>query len=265
MARLPRLVLAGHAHCIVQRAHSGQPIFSDQVDRAAYLDALRQAAATEHVQVHAWALLASEALLLATPSEAPALGRMVQALGRRYERLQPPPPAPRTIWDGRFRCAVIEPGALRLAALRWVDGQSLEPHITTAAQRLGAARDTWLMDPPEVWLLGNTPFEREAAYGALLAEGLPVAVADLLRSAALGGWAVGSAAFVPLEQTVARQHGPGSVSPARWCRQPVPISLLAWQRRSKLLYMSPFIQDGRLKFLLTLTQFIPLVPYAALR
>ncbi len=210
MARLPRLVLAGHAHCVVQRGHSGQAVFADHDDRRSYVDALRQAAAAEQVQVHAWALLDSEVLLLATPSDAPSLGRMVQALGRRYvsaynRRHQ----RSGTLWDGRFRCAVVEPGAMRLAALRWIDGQSLEPGVTTAAQRLGALRDTVVTDPPEVWELGNTPFEREAAYGALLGEGLPAAVVEMLRGAALGGWAAGSTAFTTgVGQAAARPARP---------------------------------------------------------
>jgi putative transposase len=210
MARLPRLVLAGHAHCIVQRGHSGQQVFIDDQDRTAYLHALHEAAATEKVQVHAWALLASESLLLATPGQAPALGRMVQALGRRYvSAYNRRHGRSGTLWDGRFRCAVVEPGAMRLAALRWIDGQSLETGVTTAVQRLGAARENWLVDPPEVWLLGNTPFEREAAYAALLAEGLPGAVSELLRCAAWGGWAAGTADFAAkVAQAAARPARP---------------------------------------------------------
>jgi putative transposase len=199
MARLPRLVLAGHTHCIVQRGHSGQPVFVDDQDRKGYLDALQESAAKESVQVHAWALLPTEAMLLATPGEAPALARLVQAVGRRYvsaynRRHQ----RSGTLWDGRFRCGVVEPGAMRLAALRWIDGQSLEKRLTTAGHRLGVAREAWVVDPPEVWGLGNTPFEREAAYGALLAEGLATEVVDVLRRAAFGGWAAGGKAFISL-------------------------------------------------------------------
>ena len=47
MARLPRLVVAGQAHFVVQRGHGGAPVFADDSDRAAYLAALREAAATE--------------------------------------------------------------------------------------------------------------------------------------------------------------------------------------------------------------------------
>lgn len=62
---------------------------------------------------------------------------------------------------------------------------------------------------PETWALGNTPFDREAAYRALLLAGLPQAETDALRQAALGGWAAGSAAFVAtVAQTAARPAAP---------------------------------------------------------
>jgi putative transposase len=199
MARLPRLVLPGQAHLVIQRGRgegAGSRVFVDADDRSAYIDALREAAVHEQVQVHAWALLDDEVQLLATPAEAAALGTLVQALGRRYVSAYNRRHRHRgSLWDGRFRCAVVEPGATRLAALRLVDGQSSEPGVTSASQRTGGARDPMLVDTPEVWALGNTPFEREAAYDALLAQGLPDAQALALRRAALGGWAAGSAAF----------------------------------------------------------------------
>ena len=57
MARLPRLVLAGQAHLVLQMGHNGAPVFEDPTDRGSYLAALREAAATESVQVHAYGLL----------------------------------------------------------------------------------------------------------------------------------------------------------------------------------------------------------------
>ena len=44
MARLPRLVLPGHAHLVVQRAQGARPVFADESDRRRYLDTLREAA-----------------------------------------------------------------------------------------------------------------------------------------------------------------------------------------------------------------------------
>ncbi len=196
MARLPRLVLPGHAHLVIQRGHSARPVFVDGQDRAAYLDALFEAAAAEPVQLHAWALLDAEVRLLATPGTATALSRVMQALGRRYvSTYNRRHGHAGTLWDGRFRCAVVEPGATRLAVLGLIDGSSNEPGITTAAQRLGGPRNALLIDPPEYWQLGNTPFEREAAYRRRLAEELPAATASAMRRAALGGWAVGAQGY----------------------------------------------------------------------
>ena len=196
MARLPRLALPQHAHYIIQRGHSGRAVFADAEDRADYLAALRAAAAQSQVQLHAWALLEGEVQLLATPALRPSLGQMLQAVGRRYvSAYNRRHGRSGTLWDGRFRCAVVEPGAMRLAALSLIDGQSPEPGITSASHRLGGPPDSALADPPEVWQLGNTPFEREAAYRALLVQGLPASVAEALRRAALGGWAAGTPAF----------------------------------------------------------------------
>lgn len=199
MARLRRLEVPGQTHYVIQRAVGGPPetrVFLDAADRQAFVDALRAAAAAAPVQVHAWALLPGEVQLLATPSEAGALGRFMQAVNRRYVSAHNRRHDRRgTVWEGRFRSGIVEGGALRLAALRMVDAQSDEPGITTAGQRTGGRRDGLIVDPPELWPLGNTPFERESAYVALLRQPVPAAVAQPLRSAALGGWVAGSAGF----------------------------------------------------------------------
>jgi len=210
MSRLPRLVVAGQAHFVVQRGHSGAPVFVDDADRAAYLAALREAAATEHVQVHAYALLPTEVQLLATPAEPAALSRLMQALGRRYVAAHNRRHGRSgTLWDGRFRCGVVEPGTPRLQALCLIDGAAAEAGLTSAGHRLGGPRDVQLVDPPEYWQLGNTPFEREAAYRARLQAGVAPAAAQALRSAALGGWAAGSPGFkASLESATSRPAQP---------------------------------------------------------
>lgn len=212
MARLPRLALAGHAHCIVQRGHGARAVFVDDHDRSLYLTTLREAAATEHTQVHAWALLDDEVRLLATPEAGPQLARLVQAIGRRYvSAYNRRHGCSGTLWGGRFRSAVLAPGPVLLDALRWVDGASSVAGQTSAAHRTGAGTVTGLTDPPEFWGLGNTPFEREAAYRALLAEGLPRAQQAWLRQAVMGGWVAGDPAFsADVAATSARPAAPRS-------------------------------------------------------
>lgn len=197
MARLPRLALPGLAHYVIQRGHNGQPVFIDARDREAYLGAMAAAAAAEPVELHAWALLDGEVQLLITPRTAGALSRFMQALSRRFvAAFNRRHGRSGTLWDGRFRAAVVEPGPLLLQALVLIDGADM-PERTTAGHRLGGAHATLAVDPPEFWALGNTPFEREAAYRALLATGLPASTSGLLRSAALGGWAAGMATAAP--------------------------------------------------------------------
>ena len=200
MARLPRLIVPGHAHYLILRgqvARSEPGICWDDEDRETLLAMLREAALNEAVQIHAYAVLPTELQLLATPARDDALGRMVQGLGRRYVTAYNRRHGRRgTLWDGRFRCAVVEPGEQCLSVLQLIDGQAESPAVTSAAHRTGGARQALLSDIPEVWALGNTPFEREAAYRGLLANGLGQATRDRLRLSVLGGWAIGSAAFI---------------------------------------------------------------------
>jgi len=194
MARLTRLVVPGQAHLLVQRAQGSLPVFRDDGDRRDFLAALREASTAEAVVIHAYALGDDEVMLLATPRSEAALSRMVQSVGRRYVSAYNRRYEHRgTLWEGRYRCGVVEPGRWLLAALRLVDGHD---GMTTAGHRSGIARDPLIVDPAEFWTLGNTPFDREAAYRLLLVQGLPAADAEALRHAAVGGWAIGSAEFL---------------------------------------------------------------------
>lgn len=214
MARLPRLVAAGHVHHVVQRGHSAQPVFVDDEDRRACLAALHDAARTHGVQVHAYALLPSQVQLLLRPDTAEALGRMMQAAGRRYvAAFNRRHGRSGTLWEGRYRAALVQPGTATLHSLLLIDallprhGLAASPRDacwSSAPHRLGLRRDPLVSDPTEFWQLGNTPFEREAAYAALLARGLDDAETKRIEHAAAHGWALGSPQFL---QEIAAQLG----------------------------------------------------------
>ena len=127
------------------------------------------------------------------------------------------------VWAGRFRSAVLEPPLWALRAMVWVD---------TAAQRAGltATAPMWAWSsagvhcgqagprggmpalhlPAAYWALGNTPFEREAAYARMLQAGLGAAEGAALERALRAGLALGGAAFVAeLEQVAGRRLQPG--------------------------------------------------------
>ena len=212
MARQTRLVVAGLAHYVLLRGHNGGTVMTDPVDRRSFLASLAQAAPPQDLTVHAFALLDSEVHLLLRPATAETLSRAMQTLGRRYvASFNRRHGRSGTLWEGRFRAAVLEPGDTTLAALRRIDALGKDVvEGSSASARTGGVRPPGVVDPPELWALGNTPFERELAYGQLLAQEMPASVVGELDRSARGGWACGSAAFLgQLAEQSARRVRPG--------------------------------------------------------
>ncbi|MBL0149239.1 MAG: transposase [Ideonella sp.] len=206
MARLPRLAVAGQHHLVLLRGLDHQPIVIDDEDRRRCLECLREAAAQHQVLIHAHALLDDRLRLLVTPSTPQALGRMVQSLGRRYVGGFNRRHGRRgTLWDGRFRATVVQPGPQALQALLFVDTEPVRAGLvehaadfrwSSAAHHVGRHRDPLLSRLIDHWQLGNTPFERESAYARRLEEGLATRDALRLADANHKGWALGDAAFL---------------------------------------------------------------------
>lgn len=206
MARLPRLVVPGYVHLLVQRSHAGSPVFQAGDDFVQYRQALASCAKQHGVAVHAYALMPTCVLLAATPAAATSLSRAWQALGRRfgneYNRRHGRTGA---LWEGRFRATVVDAGAHLLDCCRFVEWAPVRAGLadlpqdypwSSAAHHVGARADELVTEHGAYWSLGNTPFEREAAYRRLLERPLPLLLAQRLADAAAKGWAVGNAAFV---------------------------------------------------------------------
>ena len=195
MARLPRLIVPGHAHWIIQRGNPAVLAFVDDADRARFLVLLSEAAALHQVQVLAWALLDHEVQVLAVPTTGEGLSLLMQAVGRRYvSAYHRRHGGAGSLWDGRFRCAMVAPGGTLLDVLLHIDSLGSlgsDGAVTSQVQRFAPTRPPWLVDPPELWQLGNTPFERDAAYQRRINAGLAPAAAQRMRQAALGGWPLG--------------------------------------------------------------------------
>lgn len=239
MARLPRLTIAGHAHHIIQRGGSHQPICITDADRDTLRHTLLEAARSQHIALHGWCICNDQFQCIATPPEPQSLARMMQDIGRRYVRYFNRTHQRRgTLWDGRFRCTVVDPDNL-LHVMACVDAQAAAatpaappaacfpsdpapvsipetgtgtalfnvdtaaatsmpaPTYSSAPHYLGLHTQPELTPPQQWWSLGNTPYEREAAYRALLDAALhdPQATAACV-DAALHGWVTGSPAFM---------------------------------------------------------------------
>lgn len=219
MARLARLALPGLPHHVIQRGHHLQAIVLDDQDRRSFLEMLREASVAHGVAIHAYALLDDHVHLLATPREAAGLSAMMQAVGRRYVAAFNRRHNRRgTLWEGRFRATVLEPGRYLLPCMSYIElhpvrhGVVAEPGQfawSSHAHHCGVRNDPLVSDHSQFWALGNTPFDREARYRAILEQGLSSLQVRDITEATRKGWALGSPAFIAgLAQQVERRLAP---------------------------------------------------------
>lgn len=201
MARLPRLYLPGFPQLIIQRGNNRAPVFIDDVDFQLYRDCLRDAAREAQVALHAYVLMPNHVHLLATPVDDGGISRMMQRIGRRYVRaFNDRHQRSGTLWEGRYRSTIVEPGAFLLPCYRYIELNPVRAgmvsdgaHYTWSSCRhhLGLHADSLISDHAGYWALGNTPFERQAAYRALLEQGSPIVELERIRFAAHRGWMLG--------------------------------------------------------------------------
>ncbi|MDB5775695.1 MAG: transposase [Herbaspirillum sp.] len=221
MARLPRLIAPDQVHYVIQRGHEGQLAFRSADDYAFFLQCLRDAAKRFQVAIHAYAVTPDQVQLLATPSDEIGLARMMQWVGRHYvpffnRKYQ----RSGTLWQGRYRATVIEAAQYLLLCSRFIElfpvraGLAAQPadfQWTSYLHHVGARVDALITEHALFWALGNTPFDREAAYRALTDQELPQEQVRQLEAGLSKGWALGS----PLFKSALEKQGGRRVQPVR--------------------------------------------------
>jgi putative transposase len=206
MARLPRISFAGLPHHVIQRGHNRQPVFLRPDDCQLMLDLLRQYALQFGVAVHAYVLLPDHFHLLLTPQESGALARMLQGIGRRYVRhFNAHQGRTGTLWDGRYRCTILQPERYVLPCMAYMDQNPVRASLASApadyawssyGHYTGRRLDRLITPHAQFWGLGNTPFAREAAYAELVQTGPGIDQQNALTDATLKGWVLGDPGFV---------------------------------------------------------------------
>jgi putative transposase len=197
MARLPRLSVAGWPHVVIHRSHNRQPVFRDDDDRRQFRQMLLEVARAHPLAVHAYGWSDTELRLLLTPAEPEALSRLMQSLGRRYGAyFNRRHGHTGGLWDGRFRATAIDPEQHLLSCMCFVESVAGEASTwCSAPHHLGRNSDGVVIDHARYWGLGNTPFEREAAYARLCATS-ETADASAIEQAVLKGWPLGGERFL---------------------------------------------------------------------
>ncbi len=206
MARLPRLSIPGLPHLVVQRALATQPAFAERSDYLDMLKVIGEQLRQHDIALHAYTLLPGEMQLLLTPRTQGSLSQFMQsvsrvyvpAFNRRHQRRG-------TLWEGRYRAAVLEPESYLLACMTYIDiaaqhaGRAARPEAypwSSLQHYLGVRHDPLLTPHACYWGLGNTPFARQARYQALIQQGLTPAQCTAINNCATKSWALGDDAFL---------------------------------------------------------------------
>ncbi len=165
MPRPTRFTVSNIPQCVVQTGVDWARTFNYRDDYQIYLESLRQAAAHYDCELHAYALLPNRVQLLVTPHSETSVPQMMQSLGRRYvQYFNRRYDRTGTLWNGRYKSCLVEPGGYMLNCYRYVDTlaaiagvvddpldypwSSLRQHVGIAGHFV-ADDDSWLQLAPE--------------------------------------------------------------------------------------------------------------------
>jgi putative transposase len=216
MARLPRLILPNHPHHILQSANDGQLVFREDEDFERFLGWLRDSAREFKVAVHAYVLMPDHLHLLATPATVDGLAQMMQRLGRYYVPwFNAKYGRSGGLFKGRFKTSLTDSEKYFMVCSRYIESNPVRSQLvgdagqyrwSSYAHHCGLKSDSLITDHALYWALGNTPFQREAAYRELSLPMLSEKEMAVLDAAVLKGWPLGSDAFkAQLQQRATRQ------------------------------------------------------------
>jgi putative transposase len=225
LARRPRVFVPGYPHHIVQRGHDRKAVFVEPADYAYYLANLAEFKVHYDVAVYAWCLMTNHVHLILCPgnhgADISALMRRVSARQARYvNRLEQ---RSGTLWEGRFKCSVVDTDAYLLACMRYVDLNPVRAGLcrhpgeyrwSSYTHKVGQARnDTWLDPDPVTLAMGEDDLSRQRAYEQFVMADIADGEQELIRTAVRRNQLTGRARFVDeIEQRTGLRieaRGPG--------------------------------------------------------
>ncbi len=200
MPRQPRFWYPGAVLHVIQRGNNRTSVFVDDEDRVRYIDDLYDASCKHDVAIHAYVLMTNHVHLLASPSQAYAMPRMMQTVGRRYVgRFNRIHDRTGTLWEGRYRAAVVDTDPYFFACMRYVELNPVRAGIveTPAEFRWSSHRANAFGEPDALVThhsayaaLGDAVPLRRDAYSRMFATPLSDKELDSIRDATQFQWAL---------------------------------------------------------------------------
>ena len=205
MARLPRFPAPGMPQHVIQRGNNRSATFAADSDFLFYRDCLAAACERYECRVHAYVLMTNHVHLLITSTTPCGISKVMQTVGRRYvRRFNDRHQRTGTLWEGRYRAALIESDRYLLTCYRYIELNPVRAGIVTdprdyrwssyRANALGT-RDPIVSPHAEYGALGADELIRREAYRALFKDAVAEATLEAIRDATNKGWALGRERF----------------------------------------------------------------------
>jgi putative transposase len=205
MPRQPRFYFPGAVLHIVQRGNDRATVFTCAQDHRLYLDCLLDASRTHGVAIHAYVLMTNHVHLLASPSHAQAVPRMMQTLGRRYVgRFNFLHRRTGTLWEGRYKATLVDTEAYLFACLRYVELNPVRARMVAepadyrwSSHRANAFGDDDAVVTPHLSFVALAPSAKEQreVYRRSFGQPLPEDTVKAIRDATQFEWVLGGASF----------------------------------------------------------------------
>jgi putative transposase len=133
MARLARVIAVEYPHHITQRGNARRFILEKEADRTVYLDLLRRSAGMHGVALIGYCLMSNHVHLVAVPSKADGLARMLKDThGRFASYWNAVHYSSGHVWQGRYYSCPLDESHL-WEALRYTELNPVRARLVTTA------------------------------------------------------------------------------------------------------------------------------------
>ena len=205
MPRLPRYVLPGQPHHVIQRGNNRCPIFVADEDYGYFKHILSEACQRYDCLIHAYVLMTNHVHLAMTPRRENSLPKVLQSVGRRYvQYFNTTYQRTGTLWEGRYKATVIDSESYLLTCYRYIEFNPVRANMVAhpgeyrwssyAANALG--KFDFLVKPHALYqALGNSDDQRLSAYRGLCEAHIDDKTLEAIRLATQKGWALGDDRF----------------------------------------------------------------------
>jgi len=204
MPRHARYRLDGYPFHIVHRGNNRGACFVDDFDRRFYLELLEEFTVEDRCDMHAFVLMTNHVHLLVTPESAASVSRFMKNVAQRYtQRYNKKHKRTGSLWEGRFHSSIVDTGYI-LYCQRYIELNPVRAGMVplpafypwSSYHAYADGTEAKLVKAHRHFLtLGADRPSRRAAYLAFLNEAVSSVELERIRSAARGGFALGSREF----------------------------------------------------------------------